>query len=81
MRIIDRAVGIPDDLKLKIFSRDFRKAARSDHPVTQKLKGAGMGLSIVKALMDRYGGKVWVENRVYDDYSRGSIFNLLLPTP
>jgi len=81
VRIIDRAVGIPDDLKLKIFSRDFRKAARSDHPVTQKLKGAGMGLSIVKALMDRYGGKVWVENRVYDDYSRGSIFNLLLPTP
>jgi signal transduction histidine kinase len=40
-----------------------------------------MGLSIVKGLMDRYHGKIWVENRVYDDYSRGSVFNLLLPTP
>lgn len=81
VRIVDRGVGIPDDLKLKVFSRDFRKTARLDRPVTQKSKGAGMGLSIVKALMDRYGGRVWVEDRVYDDFSRGSIFNLLLPTP
>jgi signal transduction histidine kinase len=40
-----------------------------------------MGLSIVKALMDRYKGKVWIEDRVYEDFSRGSIFNLLLPVP
>ena len=81
LRIIDRGVGIPDDLKAKVFSRDFRKTVRADRPISQKSKGAGMGLSIVKALMDRYKGKVWIENRVYEDFSRGSIFNLLLPTP
>jgi signal transduction histidine kinase len=40
-----------------------------------------MGLSIVKALVDRYEGKIWVENRVYDDYTRGSVFNILLKKP
>jgi signal transduction histidine kinase/uncharacterized protein YigA (DUF484 family) len=78
VRVIDRGVGIPDDLKDKVFSREFRKLVR---PTTQKPKGAGMGLSIVKALMTRYGGKIWVENRVYDDYTRGSVFNLLLQRP
>lgn len=81
LRIVDRGVGIPDDLKVKVFSKDFRKTVRADRPLSQKSKGAGMGLSIVKALMDRYKGKVWIENRVYEDFSRGSIFNLLLPTP
>jgi signal transduction histidine kinase/uncharacterized protein YigA (DUF484 family) len=81
LQIVDRAVGIPDDLKVKVFSKDFRKMARSDRPLSQRSKGAGMGLSIVKALMDRYKGKVWIENRVYEDFSRGSIFNLLLPVP
>lgn len=81
LKVIDRGIGIPDDLKEKVFSRAFRKLSRGDRPHGQKVKGAGMGLSIVKSLVDRYGGKIWVENRVYDDYSRGSVFNILLLSP
>jgi signal transduction histidine kinase len=81
LRIIDRGVGIPDDLKDRVFSRDYKNVARLDRPILQKAKGAGMGLSIVKSLVDRYGGKIWVENRVYDDFSRGSAFNILLKKP
>jgi len=81
LRIVDRGVGIPDDLKEKVFSRDYRKFARLDKPILQKARGAGMGLSIVKALVDRYGGKIWVENRVYDDFTRGTAFNVLLKKP
>jgi signal transduction histidine kinase len=81
VRVVDRGVGIPDDLKDKVFSGDYRKLARLDRPILQKARGAGMGLSIVKALVDRYEGKIWVENRVYDDYTRGSVFNILLKKP
>lgn len=79
VRVVDRGTGIPDDMKSKIFSRDFRKLAKPDRPSTPRGKGAGMGLSIVKSLVDRYGGSIWVENRIADDYSRGSAFNILLP--
>lgn len=79
IRVIDRGVGIPDEFKEKVFSRDFRKLPRAERPMGQKTKGAGMGLSIVSSLIERYGGKIWIENRVYDDYSLGSVFNILLP--
>lgn len=79
IKVIDRGVGIPDELKEKVFSRDFRRLPRGERSMGQKTKGAGMGLSIVNSLVERYGGRIWIENRVYDDYSRGSVFNLLLP--
>ncbi|MBN1678177.1 MAG: hypothetical protein JW880_06520 [Candidatus Thermoplasmatota archaeon] len=81
VRIVDRGVGIPDDLKDKVFSKDYMRLARLDRPILQKARGAGMGLSIVKALVDRYGGKIWAENRVYDDYTRGSVFSVLFGKP
>jgi signal transduction histidine kinase/uncharacterized protein YigA (DUF484 family) len=79
VRVTDRGVGIPDEFKDKVFSRDFRKLVKADRPIVQKSRGAGMGLSLVKSLVERYGGKVWVENRVYDDSSRGSVFAFVLP--
>ncbi len=35
--------------------------------------------SLVKRILKNYNGKIWVENRVKDDYSKGSNFNLLIP--
>jgi signal transduction histidine kinase len=81
VRVVDRGVGIPDDLKPKVFSKGFRDAHRMERPILQKAKGAGMGLSLVKSLIDRYGGKIWAENRVYADHSMGSVFNVILPLP
>ncbi len=79
--VADRGIGIPDEFKDKVFTRDFRKLVRPDRPILQKSRGAGMGLVLVKTLVERYGGKVWVENRVYDDSSRGSMFCFILPLP
>ncbi len=78
IRFIDRGIGIPDNVKDKVFLREFRKLAHADRP-GHKAKGAGMGLSIVKSLVERYSGSIWVENRVYGDHTRGSVFNVLLP--
>ncbi len=81
-RVVDRGIGIPDDMKSKVFSRGFRDTKRLEaRGMAARSKGAGMGLSLVKSLVDRYKGRVWVENRVYADHSVGSIFNVLLPLP
>ncbi|MBE0518955.1 MAG: HAMP domain-containing histidine kinase [Thermoplasmata archaeon] len=81
-RVVDRGIGIPDDMKTKVFSRGFRDTKRLEaRGMAARSKGAGMGLSLVKSLVDRYKGRVWVENRVYVDHSMGSIFNVLLPLP
>jgi len=80
VRVTDRGVGIPDDLKDKVFSKEFRKLMRVERPVVHKAKGAGIGLSLVKSLVTRYGGKIWVENRVPDDHTQGSVFTFILPS-
>jgi len=77
--VTDRGIGIPDEFKDRVFTRDFKKLVKPDRPIIQKSRGAGMGLSLVKSLVERYGGKIWVENRVYDDPSRGSAFSFILP--
>jgi len=79
IRVIDRGAGIPDDMKDKIFSREYRNLVKQERAPHSKPKGAGMGLSIVKSLLDRYGGRIWVENRIRDDFTRGSVFIILLP--
>lgn len=47
----DHGEGIPDDMKEKVFRRFNRIMNEGD------IKGKGMGLSVVKKVMERYGGK------------------------
>jgi signal transduction histidine kinase len=69
--IADHGRGIPDEVKAVIFDR-FSKAPRR--------KGEGMGLHIVSTLTRRYSGKVWVEDRINGDYTKGAVFKIDLPT-
>ena len=68
--IADHGRGVPDEEKAIIFDR-FSKAS--------KKKGSGLGLHIVKTLSQKYGGKVWVEDRVSRDHAQGSVFKVQLP--
>lgn len=67
----DNGIGISDNLKEKIFIRGFRKKS--------KIKGLGLGLSLVKEIINTYNGKIWVEDRVKGDHSKGSNFIINLP--
>ena len=66
--IVDHGTGIPEDKKKSIFER-----------MTKTTKGAGVGLSIVNVLVHKYGGNIYVEDRVKGDPSQGSVFTVELP--
>jgi PAS domain S-box-containing protein len=68
--IEDNGPGIPDEAKKKVFSR---------LTPGKKAKGRGIGLYIVKLLVEEYGGRVWVEDRVPGDHSKGARFVVMLP--
>ena len=67
----DTGPGIPADMKERVFNR----LQRGD----TKARGLGLGLYLVKTLVESYHGKVWVEDRVQGDHTKGSRFVVLLP--
>ena len=67
----DEGPGVPDELKSVIFIR-FQTGE-------EKGSGKGLGLFIAKTLIERYGGKIWVEDRVKGDSSQGAEFVFTLP--
>lgn len=67
----DNGPGIQDDFKDKVFTRLLKS--------TSEAKGMGIGLYIVKQLVESYHGRVWVEDRVPGDYTKGAKFVVILP--
>ncbi len=71
--IKDRGEGIPDKIKEKVFHRLFRARSKI------KTQGTGLGLYIVKTIIETFNGKIWVEDRVKDDHTQGAKFIIELP--
>ncbi len=70
--VADHGPGVEDDQKNRIFDR-FAQAG------TRIGKGSGLGLHIARTLVDQYKGRIWVEDRVKGDRSKGSVFKVQLP--
>ena len=66
----DNGIGISDERKEIIFYRSYKR--------DKSRGGMGIGLSLVKKIINEYGGKVWVEDRVEGEYEKGSNFIILL---
>ena len=67
VEVRDRGPGVPKQDRERIFRR-FERLGRGG--------GVGLGLSIVKTIVELHGGKVWVE----DNPGGGSVFGLELPS-
>lgn len=67
----DNGSGIPDTVKEKLFARLQRGKTRAE--------GSGLGLYLVKRLVESFKGRVWVEDRVKGDHTKGSRFVVMLP--
>jgi len=66
----DNGIGIIDERKKAIFERNYNK--------DKSTGGMGIGLSLVKTIINSFDGQVRVDNRVMGDHTKGSIFIVLL---
>ena len=71
MAVSDQGMGIPKEHLDKVFDRFHR----IDNRDTRKVGGTGIGLYLVKHLVEAHGGKIWVESEV----GKGSSFIFELP--
>ena len=71
VQVSDSGGGIPAADMPRVFSRLYR----ADNALIQGVGDTGVGLSIVKALVEAHGGRVWVDSVM----EIGSTFSVLLP--
>lgn len=72
LRINDTGIGIPAVQLKRIFKRFYRVPGR----VMVRIKGTGLGLFIVRSVVERHGGKVFAES---EGPGHGSRFTIELP--
>jgi len=69
--VADTGIGIPADQRERIFDRFYQV----DSSATRSYRGAGLGLTICKHIVEYHGGRIWVES----EEGKGSTFRFVLP--
>ena len=72
LRVRDQGIGISPSERKRIFRRFYRIPGA----MSTRVKGTGLGLFIVRSVVARHGGKVFVES---DGAGQGSTFIVQLP--
>jgi signal transduction histidine kinase len=72
VRIADRGIGIPSAQLKRIFKRFYRVPGR----FMARVKGTGLGLFIVRSVVEKHGGRVFAES---PGLGHGSTFTIQLP--
>ena len=67
----DNGIGIPEHQQSSIFNKFFR----ADNAIKTQTDGSGLGLFIVKNIIEKHGGKIWFESIL----DKGTTFYFTLP--
>ena len=70
-QVIDTGPGIPIDKQEKIFDKFYQLSEVQ----TRQQGGSGLGLSIVKSIVEAHGGRIWIRS----EEGKGSDFRFILP--
>ncbi|HEY3273174.1 MAG TPA: ATP-binding protein [Methanocella sp.] len=66
IEVSDNGPGVPDEMKSVVFRLEGRPAS-------------GTGLYLVKRIVSRYGGRIWIEDRVPGNPAKGARMVIILP--
>jgi signal transduction histidine kinase len=73
IEVADQGIGIPPDE----IDRLFQRFVRASNARTSGRPGTGLGLSVVKAIVDLHGGTITVDSAL----EQGTTFTIYLPAP
>ncbi|MCK9431084.1 MAG: ATP-binding protein [Candidatus Omnitrophica bacterium] len=68
--VSDTGFGIPEDAQGKLFQEFFRV----ENAINQEVKGTGLGLALVRHIIEAHQGRIWVKSKL----SEGSTFSFTL---
>ncbi len=71
IEVKDKGIGIPHDEIKKIFDKFYQ----GKNALRQSIKGTGLGLTLVKHIVEAHGGRISVESNI----GQGSTFSLIFP--
>ncbi|PJF43711.1 MAG: hypothetical protein CUN55_07725 [Phototrophicales bacterium] len=69
--VTDNGYGISPERQKNLFKRFYR----AHQPGTEDIEGTGLGLSLVKTIVERFKGEVWFKS----EPGKGSVFGFWLP--
>lgn len=72
IKVAQPSKAIPDNLKGEVLK--MAKASKSE-----LTGGFGIGLAAARGIVNRYSGGMWVSDIVPGDYTKGCVFNIMLP--
>jgi signal transduction histidine kinase len=68
--VSDRGRGIPDEEKERVFEKF--------HRLDTSVPGNGLGLHVARFIMNSCGGRIWIEDRVPKDHTKGTNVVIML---
>jgi len=71
INVVDTGFGIPENAQEAIFEEFYRV----ENPINQEVKGTGLGLTLVKRIVECHHGKIWVKSKL----GAGSTFSFTIP--
>jgi len=69
--VIDNGIGIKKEDQKMIFEPFWQL----DSPTAKEKRGTGLGLTVAKQIVEKHGGRIWVES----EHGKGSRFTFILP--
>ncbi|MBP9128397.1 MAG: HAMP domain-containing protein [Elusimicrobia bacterium] len=73
IKVTDTGIGIPPESQSTVFNK-FEQV-KPTQGLARKTKGSGLGLTIVKGIVEAHGGRVWIESQP----QQGTTVHVVLP--